>query len=111
MKPILYFQIIYFAITGIWPLLHRRSFEAVTGKKTDWWLVEMVGVLTFTISLTLLYTLIHEEYLTAKLLGIASAVSYLFIDLKYVSKGVISKVYLGDAAVQVLLIIFLGLLI
>lgn len=29
--------------TGLWPLLHRRSFLAVTGSKTDWGLVQTVG--------------------------------------------------------------------
>ncbi|WP_413293810.1 hypothetical protein ACLSU7_01815 [Bdellovibrio sp. HCB185ZH] len=111
MHYVVYFQTIYFAVTGIWPLLHRRSFEAVTGRKTDWWLVEMVGVLTVSISAALLYTFLQQEYLTTKLIGIASAVSYVFIDVKYVLKSVISKVYLADAAIQVLLIILLSLLI
>ncbi|HEX8208154.1 MAG TPA: hypothetical protein VF587_18975 [Solirubrobacteraceae bacterium] len=40
-------QAAYYGVTGIWPLVSRRSFEAVTGRKTDWWLVQ-------TFSLTLL---------------------------------------------------------
>jgi hypothetical protein len=40
-------QAVYYGATGVWPLLSRRSFEAVTGRKTDWWLVQ-------TFSLTLL---------------------------------------------------------
>lgn len=40
-------QAAYYGVTGVWPLVSRRSFEAVTGRKTDWWLVE-------TFSLTLL---------------------------------------------------------
>src|SRR5438067_11801258 len=35
----------YFVATGIWPLLHMPSFEAVTGPKVDKWLVRTVGVL------------------------------------------------------------------
>ncbi len=34
--------------TGLWPLVHRRSFEAVTGRKTYWWLVNTVGSLLET---------------------------------------------------------------
>lgn len=30
----------YFLLTGIWPLVHRRSFERVTGPKSDYWLVQ-----------------------------------------------------------------------
>ena len=40
-------QGLYYGATGVWPLLSRRTFEAVTGPKDDWWLVE-------TFSLTLL---------------------------------------------------------
>ena len=40
-------QAAYYGVTGIWPLVSRRSFEAVTGPKDDWWLVQ-------TFSLTLL---------------------------------------------------------
>ena len=40
-------QSLYYGVTGVWPLVSRRSFEAVTGRKTDWWLVQ-------TFSLTLL---------------------------------------------------------
>lgn len=35
----------FYLATGVWPLLHMRSFEAVTGEKTDDWLVETVGAL------------------------------------------------------------------
>src|SRR3954470_2571453 len=38
-------QGLYFTATGIWPLVHMRSFEAVTGPKADKWLVKTVGVL------------------------------------------------------------------
>jgi hypothetical protein len=35
----------YFLFTGIWPLVSRRTFEAVTGPKKDFWLAQTVGVL------------------------------------------------------------------
>ncbi|HEV2813352.1 MAG TPA: hypothetical protein VGW10_08880 [Solirubrobacteraceae bacterium] len=35
----------YYGVTAIWPLLSRRTFEAVTGRKDDWWLVETVALL------------------------------------------------------------------
>jgi len=47
-------QGLFYVITGVWPLLHRRSFEAVTGPKQDWWLVKTVGVLVSTIGASLL---------------------------------------------------------
>jgi hypothetical protein len=42
-------QAAYYLMTGLWPLFHRRSFEAVTGPKTDYWLVRTVGVLVAAI--------------------------------------------------------------
>lgn len=39
------FQGIYYVASGLWPLLHMRSFEAVTGPKRDKWLVNTVGAL------------------------------------------------------------------
>ena len=33
----------YFIGTGVWPLVHRASFERLTGEKTDFWLVRTVG--------------------------------------------------------------------
>ena len=34
----------YYVATGVWPLLNRPSFEAMTGRKVDFWLVQTVGV-------------------------------------------------------------------
>jgi hypothetical protein len=33
----------YLLATGVWSLVHRRSFERVTGPKEDYWLVQAVG--------------------------------------------------------------------
>jgi hypothetical protein len=33
----------YLIATGVWPILHRPSFERVTGPKRDFWLVRVVG--------------------------------------------------------------------
>jgi hypothetical protein len=35
----------YYLVTGIWPIVHRSSFERVTGPKRDFWLVRIVGAL------------------------------------------------------------------
>ena len=39
--------------TGIWPLAHRRSFEWVTGRKTDFWLAQTVGATVAAVGLGL----------------------------------------------------------
>lgn len=35
----------FYLATGIWPLVSMRTFERVTGPKTDKWLVKTAGVL------------------------------------------------------------------
>lgn len=74
-----------------------RSFEAVTGPKTDDWLVHMVGLLTAAIAVTIwpragrVATPVHT-------LAVWAAASYLVIDVVYAALGVISPIYLLDAA-------------
>src|SRR3954453_12803404 len=36
---------LYYAATGIWPLLNIHSFERITGPKVERWLVKTVGAL------------------------------------------------------------------
>jgi hypothetical protein len=44
-------QAAYYVVTGVWPLLHYRSFEWVTGRKRERWLVECVGGLTLAVGI------------------------------------------------------------
>ena len=87
-------QAVYFFVTGLWPLFHIESFMAVTGEKTDIWLVHMVGLLAATIGLSLF---VERK---ALLLAITSAISFGVIDLVYVVKNVISPIYLVDFVLQ-----------
>jgi hypothetical protein len=50
------FQGGYFLFTGIWPLVSRRTFEAVTGPKKDFWLAQTVGVLLASVGSMLVMT-------------------------------------------------------
>jgi hypothetical protein len=43
-------QALYYGATGLWPLASRRTFEAVTGPKEDWWLVESLALLLLPIA-------------------------------------------------------------
>jgi hypothetical protein len=38
-------QGLYYGATALWPLVSRRTFEAVTGRKDEWWLVETIALL------------------------------------------------------------------
>ena len=46
-------QAAFYVSTGVWPLLHRRSFERVTGPKTDFWLAQTVGLIVAAIGIGL----------------------------------------------------------
>jgi hypothetical protein len=91
----------YFLLTGVWPLLHIRSFEAVTGPKRDRWLVKMVGLLAASIGVTLLAG--SRRRVTSRetrVLAITSAVSFAAIDVWYAARGRIAPIYLADAVVE-----------
>lgn len=84
----------YFIITGVWPIVHIDSFIAVSGPKTDIWLVHMVGLLAISIGTCMIF----EKM--SLLLPICTSASFALIDLLYVMEGTISPVYLGDFAMQ-----------
>jgi hypothetical protein len=95
----------YYIVTGAWPLLSRRSFEAVTGRKYDWWLVQMVGLLALTNGIAIAAGLQREKLSRETLaLSALSAISFAAIDTVYALKGRISRIYLGDAAVEAIVI-------
>ena len=98
-------QGVYFAATGIWPIVDMRSFEAVTGPKVDKWLVRTVGVLVAAIGGALISAGARRA-VTPEIAGLAigSAAGLALIDVVYSSKGRISKIYLADAAAEAALI-------
>ena len=91
----------YFLAAGLWPLLNRRSFEAVTGRKTDFWLVRTVGTLISVIGVSLLRAFGSEKVSPeAKWLAMGSALGLAGVSGWYASRGRISKIYLMDAALE-----------
>jgi hypothetical protein len=96
----------YYFLTGVWPLLHMRSFEAVTGPKADDWLVRMVGLLAAVIGATLGVAVRrdHVELSEIRLLAATSAVAFAAIDLWYGLSGRISPIYLADVLPQLIFI-------
>ena len=94
-------QAAYYILTGLWPLLHMGSFEAVTGPKVDDWLVKMVGLLAATIGITLALAVRFRRWgPEVRTLAILSALSFAAIDLRYALSGRISPIYLADAAAE-----------
>ena len=95
----------YYTATGLWPILHMRSFEQVTGPKTDDWLVKTVGGLISVLGGTLLVTGLRDapsRDLATVALGSAAALAA--VDVIYVARGRISPIYLLDAGVETVLI-------
>jgi hypothetical protein len=97
--PIL--QGLYFVATGMWPVLSRRSFERVTGPKADFWLAQTVGVLVTGIG-TVILVAERRRRITPEiqLLAVASATGLALVDVAFVARNRISKVYLLDALAE-----------
>lgn len=100
-----WFQGIYYAVAGIWPILHIDSFMMVTGPKTDIWLVHTVGLLLVAVGAVLCLGA-YRQRLTLEMivLAVGAALALTAIELVYTWRGVISMVYLLDAAIETPLI-------
>jgi len=100
----------YYLATGLWPIIHMTSFEAITGPKVDDWLVRMVGLLAAVIGATLLVAARQETRAREiHVLAIGSAVAFAAIDTWYALRGRIAPIYLADAELQSGLVALLSL--
>jgi hypothetical protein len=94
----------YFLITGIWPLLHIRSFEWVSGPKVDRWLVKTVsGLITVIGAVVGLAAWRRPITPEIEALAIGSGLSLAAVDIYYVARRRIRWVYLLDAAAEIAL--------
>ena len=91
----------YYAATGVLPFVSRRLFEALTGPKREWWLVQTVGSLVTVEGAGLLAAAMRRRQ-TPELVAIAagSALALGAIDVVYVARRRIAPTYLADAAVE-----------
>jgi hypothetical protein len=111
---LLWLQGVYYLVTGVWPLISIRSFQMVTGYKTDnlpsgreadHWLVMGMSVLITAIALTLVVSAWRRNRsVEIALLATGSAIGLTSIDVIYVARQVIAPIYLLDAAIQLPLI-------
>jgi hypothetical protein len=93
----------YLTASGIWPILHRESFERVTGRKRDFWLVRTVGGLAAVMGVTLGVAVLRgRRSHDAKVLAVGSAVAFGAADVYAGSR--LSRVYLGDLVLQAALL-------
>lgn len=95
----------YYVVTGLWPIIHMPSFEAVTGPKVDDWLVQTVGGLITVVGAGLIGASIDgapSRDLAAVAVG--SAVTLMAVDIIFVARGRIPPIYLLDAVAEAVLI-------
>jgi hypothetical protein len=94
-------QGVFYVATGLWPVIHLKSFEAVSGKKTDTWLVQTTGALIAAVGAALVAGAFEKPRSWALgILGIASAAALGAADVLFVAKRRIPRVYLADAAAE-----------
>jgi hypothetical protein len=105
-RRLFWVQGIYFGVTGLWPLVHLRSFELVTGPKQDDWLVETVGLLILVIGVALCVSA-RARVLNAGnyVVAAGSAFALMLVDIVFTANGAISPIYLLDAAAECFLLI------
>lgn len=110
-KTIILAQGIYYLITALWAIIHIKSFEKVTGPKTDHWLVYTVAGMIVCSSLVFLSASIGPFPVSKEVLILAFSNAFVlaFIDIAFSLKNIIRKIYLLDAAAEISLIIVLVL--
>jgi hypothetical protein len=104
-RRLLKLQALYYCVTGLSPLVSMRLFEAITGRKRDRWLVQMVGLLATSIALSLWLGALSEDVEPASLaLSCGAALAFAGIDITHACRRRISPIYLGDAVVELLIV-------
>jgi hypothetical protein len=94
----------YYVATGAWPILHMRSFEAITGPKRDKWLVKTVGTLAIANGCALAFGLRRERVSEeTAALAVCSALAFSIVDIAFVLRGRIPAIYLADVPVELAL--------
>ena len=97
-------QAAFYAIGGAWPLVAYGTFEAVTGRKREPWLVKTVAVLMLAIAAALAADPDGRSP-AARRLGVGSAVAFGVVDVWYGGlRRRISPIYLVDAIAEAALV-------
>jgi hypothetical protein len=92
----------YLVATGVWSLVHRPSFEAVAGRKKEFWLVRTVGGLAAATGATLAVSVVRNERpLEASALALGSAAVFVAADVRATRTE--SPAYWADLALQLVL--------
>ncbi|HZD60006.1 MAG TPA: hypothetical protein VE439_06085 [Anaerolineae bacterium] len=100
---VLIFQGIYYLATAFWPVINLQSFMAFAGAKPDRFVFWTVDLLIIAIGATVLFGAIRGDLVTVAFLGIASALSFVTIEVAFYGK--VSPWFLADFAVEVIILL------
>jgi hypothetical protein len=98
---------LYYCVTGVWPIVHLRSFYAVTGRKSEGWLVQTFGALICGIGAVLLGNPPREGRRIQESVAAAAGGALIASEVAFVARRRISPIYLADAALETLLLLAL----
>ena len=93
----------YYVVTGAWAVLHRRSFELVTGPKHDYWLVRLVGGLALAVGASL-GTAVATGRKSQADTTLALTTSLAFVVADVHAARSMSRVYLGDVVLHAIFV-------
>ncbi len=95
-------QAAFYVGTGVWPVAHRRSFERLTGPKEDFWLAQTVGLTVASVGLGLAQAVSGRRGVPRELRTVAAATAagLALVDVVFVARGRISRIYLADALAE-----------
>jgi hypothetical protein len=93
----------YYLATGLWPLVSMPSFELVTGRKTDHWLVRTVGLLALACGAVLVRGSGAPDRVREQ--GVATALAFAAASGWYGGRGRVRRVYLADAAAELAFVV------
>ena len=95
----------YYVVAGIWPVVSIRTFEAISGPKTDDWLVQTMGLLIAVIGGILLAAGFRRAMtLEIGLLAAGSAAALGGAGSFFALRHVIWPIYLVDGFIELVLI-------
>lgn len=90
----------YYTVTGLWPVVSYRSFEAITGRKREPWLVKSMGVMLVVVALALAGDPTGRQPVTRRL-GIGTAAVLAAVDIWYAGvRRRIAPIYLAEAVAE-----------
>jgi hypothetical protein len=95
-------QAAYYVLTGVWSLAHRRSFERVTGRKREYWLVRTVGALAVANGAALGLAVGGRRRREGAVLALGSGLAFVASDVQAARSA--SRVYLADAVLHLALL-------